>query len=1014
MLINTLICIGFIVITLVVVFSFQHVRNVLSGVFAGETEQIMQNSGFGRDLARGLADMNLIFSTFYGNGEILETGGHKLLKDMDSLQAAATDVELRQLLSGFRQSIEKGFEQCRMANLCRSEIEEAEKEMNTVMNKLDETVAAIMIEMMMRGEDVSSIEQLSILIPGYRESMIRLSLMFIQAGLKHFEKPVTEGEHSIFTLTDELHLRLQALSASDPRITEIGRQLMDEIQKYKEKVSALHPTVAELRVRIDRVNHEKENLLTRMAAIDKGISVRTSHAAEHLNSQISGVVWINIIILLAILPLAVLGGLTARSIRYPVQQIVYYISRISKGDIPGRITEVYKGEFSRIRDSLNRLIDAANETTRIAEDIAGGNLMAEVNVRSENDRLMKAMQIMIRSLHGMLEETGRLIRGIRDGKLDTRGRADDFEGGWREMIAGVNSLIEAFVNPFHLTARYIAEISEGKIPERITGDFKGDFNQIKDHLNHCTDAVRGLVEETVMLTESAAAGKLGTRGSAEKFGGDYARIVQGINSTLDAVIGPLHLAAEYVIRISEGDFPEEIREEYSGDFNTLRNSINRLISNLRETVGVAEKIAAGDLSAEVNILSEKDMLGKSLKKMVQTVKNITDEITRLTDAALEGKLEIRGDEGQFRGEYGRIIRGVNNTLEAVLTPLNVTAGCIDRISRGDIPDMISEAYKGDFNEIRNNLNEMIINISRFALDVQQAAGQVAAGSGQISSGAEHVSRNTSGQASGIEQISASMEEMSAMISQNADNAQKTSVIAEQAAKDALEGGRAVEETISAMKSISQKTGVIEDIARQTNMLALNAAIEAARAGEHGKGFAVVAAEVRKLAEKSQKAAKSINRLSVSNLEISENAGRLLDQMVSGIQKTAELIREISASGAEQNSGIRQVNNAIQQLDQIIQQNAASAQEMASAARDFSSQADRLLSSASFFRVPEKIKTAESKNSEQKEKISHADADRVKNPGAVKNPETAGKKEKNAAVHAIRMYEADDDGGFERY
>ncbi len=163
-------------------------------------------------------------------------------------------------------------------------------------------------------------------------------------------------------------------------------------------------------------------------------------------------------------------------------------------------------------------------------------------------------------------------------------------------------------------------------------------------------------------------------------------------------------------------------------------------------------------------------------------------------------------------------------------------------------------------------------------------------------------------------------------------------------------GEAVVETVAAMKEIAGKISIIEEIARQTNLLALNAAIEAARAGEHGKGFAVVASEVRKLAERSQKAAGEISELSGRSVAVAEKAGAMLQQIVPDIQKTAELVQEISAASGEQNSGAEQINKAILQLDQVIQQNASAAEEMASMAEELSGQAEQLQEAIAFFRL----------------------------------------------------------------
>jgi methyl-accepting chemotaxis protein len=192
--------------------------------------------------------------------------------------------------------------------------------------------------------------------------------------------------------------------------------------------------------------------------------------------------------------------------------------------------------------------------------------------------------------------------------------------------------------------------------------------------------------------------------------------------------------------------------------------------------------------------------------------------------------------------------------------------------------------------------------------------------------------------------------MSSSIKQNADNSGQTEKIAVMSASDAKDGGKSVNETVAAMKEIATKISIIEEIARQTNLLALNAAIEAARAGEHGKGFAVVASEVRKLAERSQAAAGEISTLSSRSVQVAETAGEMLNKMVPDIQKTAELVQEISAASREQDTGADQINKAIQQLDQVIQQNASASEEMASTSEELASQADLLKDTISFFRI----------------------------------------------------------------
>ena len=214
--------------------------------------------------------------------------------------------------------------------------------------------------------------------------------------------------------------------------------------------------------------------------------------------------------------------------------------------------------------------------------------------------------------------------------------------------------------------------------------------------------------------------------------------------------------------------------------------------------------------------------------------------------------------------------------------------------------------------------------------------------------------SASAQAAAAEEASASMEQMASIIKQNADNALQTDKIANKSAADAKESGRSVLEAVTAMKDIAGKISIIEEIARQTNLLALNAAIEAARAGEHGKGFAVVAAEVRKLAERSQRAAGEINRLSDTTVNVSEKSGTMLEKLVPNIQRTAELVQEISAASKEQDAGSEQINKALVQLEKVIHQNASASEEMAATTEELTGQSEQLVTALSFFRTGDEI------------------------------------------------------------
>ncbi|MCX7096201.1 MAG: methyl-accepting chemotaxis protein [Methylobacter sp.] len=367
---------------------------------------------------------------------------------------------------------------------------------------------------------------------------------------------------------------------------------------------------------------------------------------------------------------------------------------------------------------------------------------------------------------------------------------------------------------------------------------------------------------------------------------------------------------------------------------------------------VAQKIAEGDLTATI-VVTGKDETGLllvAIKNMADTLKSMLADIDVLVKAATDGELDTRADASKYQGDFRKLVVGINRTLDAVIDPLNEAVGVLKDMEQGDLTKTVDGDYKGQLKDFKDTINNTIDKLSQVISEVYGAAANIASASEEVSSTAQNMSQATSEQAASVEETSASVEQMSASINQNTENAKVTDGMATQASSEAVQGGAAVKETVSAMKTIAGKIGIIDDIAYQTNLLALNAAIEAARAGEHGKGFAVVAAEVRKLAERSQIAAQEIGELAESSVEMAESAGKLLDTIVPSIKKTSDLVQEIAAASEEQSSGAGQINTAMDQLNQITQQNASSSEELAATSEEMSGQAAQLQELMAFFTV----------------------------------------------------------------
>ncbi len=373
------------------------------------------------------------------------------------------------------------------------------------------------------------------------------------------------------------------------------------------------------------------------------------------------------------------------------------------------------------------------------------------------------------------------------------------------------------------------------------------------------------------------------------------------------------------------------------------------------------------------------------------IKGINKQFKDVVESVLLGNLKNRAEVMDTNFEFREITVGLNNTLDAVVNPLNVASECISRVSSGDLPPVITDKYEGDFNTIINNLNvlintiheitekaklvaggdltvdmkkrsekdelmkslnDMVKSTANVITEFQTAANNISASSQQMSSTSQVMSQGASHQASSAEEASSSMEQMAANIQQNTENAQQTEKIALAAADGINNVNDASDQTLKYMQDIADKVSIIGEIARQTNILALNAAVEAARAGEHGKGFAVVAAEVRKLAERSQVSAVEIDSLTKNSVRATEESGKLLAAIAPEISKTAKLVQEIAAASIEQNSGAEQVNNAIQQLNHVTQQNAAASEEMATSSEELAGQAQQLMELISFFKIEE--------------------------------------------------------------
>jgi methyl-accepting chemotaxis protein len=661
----------------------------------------------------------------------------------------------------------------------------------------------------------------------------------------------------------------------------------------------------------------------------------------------------------------------------PLSVAASYVDRISKGDIPEKITDPYRGEFAALTNNLNQCIEAIErlieDAASLSQSAIAGQLSSRADVSKHEgdyrkivagvnatlDAVIKPLNVAadyvdkiskgeipppitvdyagdfgtlknnlnqcIVAVNLLVNDAQTLVKAAVDGRLSIRADATKHQGDFRKIVAGVNATLDAVISPLNVAASCVDRISRGDIPPRIEENYAGDFGALKNNLNQCIDAINRLVSDAKMLSQAAVEGKLSTRADAKAHQGDFNTIVAGVNATLDSVIGPLTVAATYVARISKGDIPQKITDEYEGDFNAIKNNLNQCID--------AVNLLVADSQA-------------------------------LSVSAIQGKLSTRADASRHAGDFRRVVDGINQTLDAIVLPIVEATRVLESLAQYDLRVRVKGEYQGDHARIKEALNGTATALHDALVQVAEAVEHVAVAARQIASSSQSVAQGASEQASSLEETSSSLEEMASMTKHNADNTVQARSLSQMTKHAAEHGGSSMTRMTDAMEKIrtaaegtAQIIKDINDIAFQTNLLALNAAVEAARAGEAGRGFAVVAEEVRNLAQRSKEAAKKTEdliRMSVGNAEngrqITTEVATSLIEIVGAAGKVNDIISEIAVASQEQSRGIEQVNVAVSEMDKVVQAAAANAEESSSASEELSSQSEELASLVSRFQI----------------------------------------------------------------
>ncbi|MBK9579936.1 MAG: MCP four helix bundle domain-containing protein [Fibrobacterota bacterium] len=578
------------------------------------------------------------------------------------------------------------------------------------------------------------------------------------------------------------------------------------------------------------------------------------------------------------------------------------------------------------------------------------------------------------------------------------------------ILAGILAVLVAWLvtrsitRPIGNCIEIAEKVAKGDTTTEIKVESTDETGMLMEAMARMVRAIQLMSGDASTLAMAAVEGKLATRADATKHQGDFRKIVQGVNDTLDAVIGPLNVTAKYVDDISKGVIPPTITDNYNGDFNVIKGNLNAVVKMmgdlLKETDGVIKAAADGELDKRANASlflggwnqlvcgvndtitnivnplmvtadyvekvskgvipptitdvykGQYNLIKNNLNAVVKMMSDLLTETDGLVKAALGGSLSTRANANLFVGGWNQLVAGVNKTLDSVLEPINEAAGVLDKVAARDLTARVMGNYQGDHAKIKDSLNLAVDNLEKALSQVADATGQVSNASQQIAGGSQNLAQGANEQASSLEQVSASLEEMSSMTRQSADNALAAKNLSGEADTNTKQGSEAMVRMSSAINKIKESSDqtakivkTIDEIAMQTNLLALNAAVEAARAGEAGRGFAVVAEEVRNLAQRSAQAAKSTADMISESVRNADDGVKIVVDVAGSLDKIAISTRKVNDLIAEIASSAKEQSQGIREVSEAVSQMDKVTQQNAANAEESASASEELSSQA---------------------------------------------------------------------
>ncbi|WKY43786.1 methyl-accepting chemotaxis protein [Eubacteriaceae bacterium ES2] len=671
---------------------------------------------------------------------------------------------------------------------------------------------------------------------------------------------------------------------------------------------------------------------------------------------------ITIITALAIILIAsLLSILIGRRMTKPILMVKEAADSLARGDVNINLKTKRKDEIRDLVDAFQKMVDGRKTQNEILSRLSAGDLSSQITPLSDKDIVSYAMINLTETIQGLLKQLNTMRKATANGDLSHRGDVDAFAGEFKSCLGGINEIVDSLVTPLYESAHMIQQIGQGQIPPKMTGSHQGDFQRMQENFNACIDGLQALKQGDRILNQ-----------------------------------------------MSCNQFSDRLSEDYHGIFGSIATAINLVQDKLVQVVEISDHLAKGQIK-DIPLLDElkatgplcqADQLNPNLIMMMDNLEYLSCEIGNLTQNAKAGQLAYRGKSESFNGEYRQIISGINETLDAIVTPIESASLTLHQLAKGNLQVKMAGSYPGDYSIIQRDLNHTIDQLNTYIITISsllseigkgnlnlvvsgidqgdfiaikrsietiiqslnQTLGEINAAVVQVNQGSHQISREAQSLASGAQRQTAAVESLSRFIVEmkretiaNANNANQANRLIDTVAESSQASDLLMTRLDDAMQAInlntqhiSEITSLINMIAFQTKILSLNAAIEAARAGQHGKGFSIVANEVRNLANRTSTAAQKIESLiggSVAKVEagnlIVNETSRHLKNIHDHISMAAVQIDQIAKSSDFRAQDMNEISLQIDEIKSVTQANAAASEESASASEELFSQAQFL-------------------------------------------------------------------------